>query len=129
MNVQDFLNRLSVLLAERNWTKKRLAIEAEINANTLQGYWSQKRFPKGDDLIKIADVLGTTAEYLVTGSHPPFHPSNPLVHGIISYIERFSKDELIEIRGVIRSYAMNFFRKTAHSDTSATIAADKKEEY
>lgn len=128
MDVQDFLHRLSVLLAERNWTKTRLAIEAEINVNTLQGYWSQKRFPKGDDLIKIAKVLGTTAEYLVTGSHPPFQPYNPFVLEILSYIERFSRDELIEIKGVIRSYTMNFFRRGTSPDASATIAADKREE-
>jgi transcriptional regulator with XRE-family HTH domain len=123
MNIENFLKRLDVLRMQRGWSKKKLAQATDINENTLQGYWTKKRFPKGDDLIKIASELNTTAEYLITGIQPPGSSDNPVLNDIIHLLQRFTRDELIEIRGVVRSYMMTYFRSPPPD--SASFAADK----
>ena len=80
MEQDNFYTRVSKLIKETNKNgveKKNLKLvigQANINYNT---YYSNQKFgkmrlPKADDAVKIAEILGTSVEYLVTGKHPDF---------------------------------------------------------
>jgi len=45
-----------------------------IPKSTLSSYKVQGRFPKGDELVDIAEFLGETAEYLVKGTRKTDDP-------------------------------------------------------
>jgi len=125
MEHSNFIHRLNVLLAQRNWSRKRLAGETGINPNTLQGYWTQKRYPKGDDLIRIARSLDTNAEFLVTGELSPVQSDDPITGEILQLLNRFTHEERIEIKGVIRSHMITYFRKSTAYKDPITMVADK----
>lgn len=76
-------------------------------------------------MVKIAKSLDTTAEYLVTGEGKPKAEGNPTLEQMYEFLQRFSRDELIELRGVIRSHVMTYFRSPPPE--SRQIAADKSE--
>ncbi len=66
----DFYDRVKALVKIKNMTIKGLLDSLGINFET---YNSQRRFgnlPRTDDSVKIAQSLGVTVEYLVTGREP-----------------------------------------------------------
>lgn len=61
----DFWNRVDKLKGDIKLTK--IAEETGINYQTLRNQRSENRFPKNEDIAKIAKYLNTTDEYLMTG--------------------------------------------------------------
>ncbi len=115
---KELFERLNILLAKQGWSRNRLSREIGININTIQGYWVKKRIPRGDDLVRIAIALKTTAEFLITGKNPPFEIKNPAVYEILNTLNKSSKKEIIEIRAIIRSYSMTYWRQNGLNDDS-----------
>ena len=64
----DFSANLKKLLDEKDIQVKELASGTGISKNTVDNYLSgQKSLPNAENVIKIAQFLGVSAEYLVTG--------------------------------------------------------------
>lgn len=61
-----FYDRLDFCLKLKNMSKSALADALNIRKATMFA-WKDGSYPRGDDLIRIANYLGTTAEYLITG--------------------------------------------------------------
>ena len=59
------MNNLKKLREKRNITQVRLSIAAEVSQETISAYESGKSFPSVETLIKIADFLGTSTDYLL----------------------------------------------------------------
>ncbi len=59
------MNRIKELRKKRNITQIRLSIAAEVSQETISAYESDKAEPKMEKLIKIADFLNTTTDYLL----------------------------------------------------------------
>ncbi len=98
------LERISVLLARKRMSRNELARRTGINSHTLQGYWKNDRIPRGDDLVRIAQALDTSAEYLITGlEHPgPFISDDPLVDQILKELQGRNRSELLMTLGALR---------------------------
>lgn len=109
--MNSFSERLNILLAQRNWSRSKLARETGININTTQGYWQKNRAPNGPDLVRIAQTLRTSAEFLLTGREPEIKVEKAVLREIVKSLEKLNEEELIELRGVIRSHMFHFFRK------------------
>lgn len=62
----DFWNRVDKLKGDIKLTK--IAEDTGINYQTLRNQRSENRFPKNDDITRIAKYLNTTEEYLMTGT-------------------------------------------------------------
>lgn len=62
--------------------------------------------PSADKLLKVADLLNTTMDYLMTGKKDM--PSEPSISGFdlewLSLIHRLPKEAQIEFRGEIKGY-------------------------
>ena len=53
------------LREKKKITQVRLSIAAEVSQETISAYESGKAFPSVETLIKIADFLGTSTDYLL----------------------------------------------------------------
>lgn len=59
-------NKLSALLLKRHMTQKELAQASNITESAISHYIKGDRVPRGVNLKKIADALGTTTDFLLT---------------------------------------------------------------
>lgn len=64
--MSDVVDRIDTLLAQRNETRNNLR-SIGILQQTISGWSVHDRMPRADDLHKIADYLGVSMEYLLTG--------------------------------------------------------------
>lgn len=60
--------RLKVLRKQRNWAQKELAALVGIRFQQLNKYESGLNIPPAEMLVKLADALGVTVDYLLTGN-------------------------------------------------------------
>lgn len=59
------MNRIKELRKKRNVTQIRLSIAAEVSQETISAYENGKAEPKMEKLVRIADFLNTTTDYLL----------------------------------------------------------------
>ena len=59
------MNRIKEMRKKRNVTQVRLSIAAEVSQETISAYESGKAEPKMEKLVRIADFLNTTTDYLL----------------------------------------------------------------
>lgn len=63
----DFWQRTKSLIKARNTKQQAIAEQTGISILTLRGWITHDRLPDVVSAYKIAQALGTTVEYLVTG--------------------------------------------------------------
>ena len=59
------MKNLKLLRQKKNITQVRLSIAAEVSQETISAYESGKALPSAETLIKIADFLDTSLDYLL----------------------------------------------------------------
>ena len=64
--MSDVVERIDALLAQRNETRNNLR-NIGIMQQTISGWSVNNRMPRADDLHKIANYLGVSMEYLLSG--------------------------------------------------------------
>ncbi|MDR3172084.1 MAG: helix-turn-helix domain-containing protein [Treponema sp.] len=63
-----FWEHIKEEIKRQNTTQEWVAKKAGISFNTFQGWISKGIYPRVDDAVRIATVLNTSVEYLVTGT-------------------------------------------------------------
>lgn len=63
----DFWLRVKDKLDYQDITQRDLAEKINESYNTLQSWINRNRLPNAEQAVKIADVLNTSVEFLVTG--------------------------------------------------------------
>ncbi|MCL2765936.1 MAG: helix-turn-helix domain-containing protein [Treponema sp.] len=72
--------------------QKELAYRANISLRNIENYLRENAsIPSADKAVQIAQVLGVTVEYLVTGIEIPNKSSVPFIHGIDNDIQQLLK--------------------------------------
>lgn len=66
----EFWNRVKDEIARQNTTQEWVAKKTNSNYRTFRGWVSREIMPNADQAVAIADALGTSVEYLVTGKRP-----------------------------------------------------------
>ena len=59
------MENLKKIREKKKITQVRLSIAAEVSQETISAYESGKAFPSVETLIKMADFLGTSTDYLL----------------------------------------------------------------
>lgn len=59
------MNRIKKLRQKRNITQVRLGTEIEVSQETISAYESGKVEPKLENLVRMADYLNTSTDYLL----------------------------------------------------------------
>lgn len=95
-----FGKRLKELRNKLRWTQKEVAAKIGLQLSQFNKYEGGMHVPPADKLIQLAELFGTTTDYLLTGSVSDAQPLNN-----VRLLERFralSKCELEEQETVIR---------------------------
>ena len=81
-------SRLKQLRKQKRWTQKELAGKVEIRFQQLNKYESGLNIPPAEMLVKLADVLGTSVDYLLTG--------NPIEDSPLANSRLFQRFKMLE---------------------------------
>lgn len=65
--MESFIERLERLLKNSHMTQAYLADSVGLRRTTISDWKKNGSYPSADVAVKIADILGTTVEYLVAG--------------------------------------------------------------
>ncbi len=63
----NFWERVDALIVDKNLTRKALAQDAGFNVSNIGKGITNNNIPAADTAVRIAKILGTSVEYLVTG--------------------------------------------------------------
>ena len=93
------MNNLKKYRKEKGITQIRLSIEAEVTQETISAYESGKAMPSAETLIKIADFLGVSIDFLLDRT------DNPIVNTVennddnelLSIYHQMSKEQKVDI--------------------------------
>jgi len=79
----DFRDNLRESIDFCGLEQKELAHKANISLRNIENYLRENAsIPSADKAVRIAQVLGVTVEYLVTGTDSPTKSSVPHLYGI-----------------------------------------------
>lgn len=67
MIYNDFWLNTNTLIKQQNTTQRALALRCGFTERRIESLSSSARLPDAVEAVKIAQALGTTVEYLVTG--------------------------------------------------------------
>ena len=65
---KTFGARIKEMRKHRHWTQKELANQVSIRFQLLNKYEGGQHIPPAETLIKLAETLDTTVDYLLTGN-------------------------------------------------------------
>lgn len=99
----DFRSRLREEIENSGLLDKEVAAKANISKRTIDSYvGSQGCIPSADVAVRLAQVLNTTVEYLVTGETSTFQTSTDnKIKSITSKLKHFSEKDLSIINSVV----------------------------
>jgi transcriptional regulator with XRE-family HTH domain len=63
-----FGSRLKALRKQKNWAQKELAAQVDVRFQQLNKYESGLNIPPAEMLVKLADALGVSVDFLLTGN-------------------------------------------------------------
>jgi len=94
--------RLKQLRKQRHWTQKELAARVDIRFQLLNKYESGQHIPPAETLIRLAQALDTTVDYLLTGNPMEETPlANSMLFKRFQALETFNEEDRITIIKVI----------------------------
>jgi transcriptional regulator with XRE-family HTH domain len=70
MDIKEFWNRTNTLLKQKGYTQRSLALECGFTERRIESLSTDGRQPSTGESVKIAQTLGVSVEYLVTGEDP-----------------------------------------------------------
>jgi transcriptional regulator with XRE-family HTH domain len=103
----DFVDRLYELIRLKNTKQIALAEYCGIAQNTISGWKRQGVLPRADIAVRMADFLGVSVEYLVTGKDrtiPEFRDSE---REIIKEMHDLDDNELKTVLVLVHGLAEN----------------------
>ncbi len=97
-----FGTRLKQLRKQRHWAQKELAARVDIRFQLLNKYESGQHIPPAETLIRLAQALDTTVDYLLTGNPMEETPlANSMLFKRFQAMETFNEEDRITIIKVI----------------------------
>lgn len=91
---QAFGTRVKQLRKEHGWSQKQLAGQLDIRFQLLNKYEGGQHIPPPETLIKLADTLNTTVDYLLTGNPQQEHPNvDSILYRRFQALERFNEED------------------------------------
>lgn len=113
----SFWERVVIILDQKEIPRKELIISTGIESSLISKGLSDTSIPRTETALKIAQFLGTTVEYLVTGNSPHSLPPNISMADFKQY-----KDFLVDMaklsdanRNMIRQLIMELLDDTEYS--------------
>jgi transcriptional regulator with XRE-family HTH domain len=102
-----FKENLKSELAYQDILVKELAAVSKISKHTLDNYLSVRGYmPSADVAVKIANALGVSVEYLVTGeeNNPDKSSMGPEIRSLVQNFKLLSEDDRKMITGIMQLF-------------------------
>ena len=90
-NAGLFWKRINSLIKAQKTKQEAIAAQCGISYQTFRGWVTRNTFPDADEAQKIAQALGTTVEYLVTGKIADLTAAEKTIDEIQAAINRLRK--------------------------------------
>ena len=104
--MSDFRKNLRDELDYQGLTVKELSAKTRIPKRTLDCYLrEQASMPPVDAALRIAQALGVSVEYLITGKDSrakPLSPANPTIRLVLQILEELGEKERETLLGIAR---------------------------
>ncbi|MHA6377087.1 helix-turn-helix domain-containing protein [Streptococcus anginosus] len=108
-NTNVFPERLKEMRLKRGMTQKELGEKVGVKQNTFTNWENGKREPNFDNLIKLADILDTSTDYLLGKTFISHHTKRiPLSEFDLSNIESLPADLYPSLSLAILAEYMNY---------------------
>ena len=91
MGYIDFYTRVKALAKKNKTTIEYVVGQAGLSIASYNAYRRHENLPRADEAQKIAQALGTTVEYLVSGSSPEPATAEDALSEIGIILDRFKK--------------------------------------
>jgi transcriptional regulator with XRE-family HTH domain len=91
MDAKTFWGNVNPLIKSRKTTQRAVSEEIGISLGTFQGWVARDTLPDAVSALKIAQALGTTVEYLVTGKSPEPSAADQAITKIEDVISQYRK--------------------------------------
>ena len=91
MGFIDFYARVKSLVKTNKTTIEYVVGEAGLSLASYNAYRRHENLPRADEALKIAQALGTTVEYLVTGTNTKPSDSDKAIVEIQSILDEYWK--------------------------------------
>jgi transcriptional regulator with XRE-family HTH domain len=93
------MNNLKKYREEKGITQIRLSIEAGVSQETISAYENGKAFPSAETLIKMADFLGVSIDFLLDRSDNPLVNTNKDINSemmdIYNKLDKVQKEDVL----------------------------------
>jgi transcriptional regulator with XRE-family HTH domain len=88
-----FIERLERLIKEKKTSQKAVAEYAGITGASLSEWKKEGTIPRADVALRIAEFLGVSVEYLITGVEPAGKPntSSAILNDMQAVIDHYKK--------------------------------------
>lgn len=98
-----FNTRLAALIKQKKLSQKEAAARVGVTEAAMSHYLKGDRMPRASVLVRIAEALGTTTDYLTTGgdSTNPNDEYNCAKRLIARNVHQMSKEEKMEIINIL----------------------------
>lgn len=93
------MNNLKKYREEKGITQIRLSIEAGVSQETISAYENSKAFPSAETLIKMADFLGVSIDFLLDRTDNPLVNTNKDINSemmdIYNKLDKVQKEDVL----------------------------------
>ena len=107
--------RISNLLQENDMTQKELASKIGVTEVTISRYVTGERTPQTDIIVKIADALHSTTDYLLGRTEVQNQPETSAAHRVSDPMSDLPPEALDELEK-LKQYVLSKYRKDKPSD-------------
>nr|WP_281720156.1 helix-turn-helix transcriptional regulator [Nitrosomonas nitrosa] len=91
---KSFGARLKALRKAKHWSQKEMASKVDIRFQQLNKYEGGLNVPPAEMLVKLADVLATSVDYLLTGTASEESPlTSTRLYKRFQHVEALSTDD------------------------------------
>ena len=106
--METFYKRVHIKLIELERKRSWLLSQTEIKPSTWSSWEKYGRIPPADRALAIAEALGVSLEYLISGKQTPFdlRRGSPLVTQICQQLERLSERQLRRVLTAVNTVAL-----------------------
>lgn len=107
----NFWEVTTTLMTEKNIKQKDLARITGKSTSGVSSWLCRDTIPQADDALKIADYLGVSLRYLITGETSPKPVYSPAMRRLISVAEELEEEDIISLLEFVEILKKNEWRK------------------
>jgi len=106
--MNKFYKRVHTKLIELERKRSWLLTQTDIKPSTWSSWEKHGRMPPAERAVAIAEVLGLTVEFLVTGRETPLdmRGSNPLISQISTQMMEMSEAQLRRVQSAVNTISI-----------------------